>query len=155
MHKVFHNSIIDWTIHELAYLRQALKHGPAKSVIEGMSGSRNGHTEVIESLQKCYDQPRVLHRAHVQAIVEAPVLNKGNGKNLRRMHDICSQHLWALKAMKYEPSGVFVTALLEMKLNQSTMFKWQKHTQRKADVPHFMDSELHKSKSQSFRSNCM
>ena len=66
-------------------------------------------------------------------------MNEGNGKNLQRLHDICSQHLRVLKAMKYEPSGTFVTALLEMRLNQSTMFEWQRHTQGKADLPHFTD----------------
>ena len=41
--------------------------------------------------------------------------------------------------MKYKPSGVFVTALLEMILNQSTVFEWQRHTQGKADVPYFTE----------------
>ena len=67
---------------KLAYLRQALKDGPAKHVIEELSGSGNDYAEAIECLQKCYDQPRLLHRVHIQAIVKAPVLNKGSGKNL-------------------------------------------------------------------------
>ena len=41
--------------------------------------------------------------------------------------------------MKLEPSGPFVTALLEMKLDPSTMFEWQKHTQEQSEVPHFME----------------
>ena len=125
---------------KLAYLRQSLKDGPAKRVIEGLSGSRNDYTEAIERWKKCYNQlPCILHRVHVRAMVEAPVLKDGIGKELRRLNKIYSQHLRALKAMKLEPSGAFITALLEMKLDQSTMFEWQKHTQEQSEVPHFME----------------
>ena len=31
----------------------------------------------------------------------------------------------------------FVTLLVEMKLNQSAMFEWQKHTQENVDVPNY------------------
>ena len=41
--------------------------------------------------------------------------------------------------MKYGQSGAFITALLEMKLDQSTMFEWQRHTQGKSDVPHLTE----------------
>ena len=41
--------------------------------------------------------------------------------------------------MKYKPSGAIVTALREMKFDQSTMFEWQRDTQGKADVPPFME----------------
>ena len=41
--------------------------------------------------------------------------------------------------MKYELSGAFVTALLEMKFDQSTWFEWQRHTQGEAYAPHFME----------------
>ena len=75
----------------------------------------------------------------MHAISKAPVIKDGSGKELRRLRDICSQHLQALKAMKYEPSGAFVTALLEMKLDRSTMFEWQRHTQENLDVPHYAD----------------
>ena len=39
----------------LAYLRQALKDGPAKCVIEGLSGSGSSYRKVIDMLQKHYD----------------------------------------------------------------------------------------------------
>ena len=87
---------------KLAYLRQSLKNGPARHVIEGLSGSGNDYAEAVECLQKRYDKPRLLHQAHVRAIIEAPGPKEGNGKELRRLHDVCSQHLRALKAMGYE-----------------------------------------------------
>ena len=45
-----------------------------------------------------------------------------------------NQHLRALKLMGCEPSGQFITSLIEMKLDPDTMFEWQKHTPA---VPHY------------------
>ena len=124
---------------KLAYLRQALKNGPARNVIEGLSGTGSNYAEAIECLKKRYEMPRLLHQAHVRAIAEVPGPKEGNGKELRRLHDVCSQHLRALKAMGYDPSGPFVTSLIEMKLDRTTMFEWQRHTQEVSKVPHYMD----------------
>ena len=124
-------------IEKLAYLRQSLKDGLARSVIEGLSGSGTDYAEAIACLKKRYEKPRLLHQAHVRVIAEVPGPKEGNGKELCRLHDVCSQHLRALKAMGYDPSGPFVTSLIEMKLDWSTMFEWQKHTQESSDVPHY------------------
>ena len=37
------------------------------------------------------------------------------------------------------PSGPFITLLIEMKLDRSMMFEWQKHTQENSDVPHYSE----------------
>jgi len=39
------------------------------------------------------------------------------------------QHIRALKAMGCEPSGPFLTSLLELKLDVDTSFEWQKYSQ--------------------------
>ena len=123
---------------KLTYLRQSLKDSPARHVIEGLSGSGSDYEEAIRCLQNRYDKPRLLHQAHVRAILEAPIVKDGSGKELRRLHDVCSQHLRGLKAMKYDPSGAFVTSLIETKLDPTTMFEWQRHSQEETDVPHYM-----------------
>ena len=151
----FDGSIINWrsfweqftvTVHDrsklsnsekLTYLRHALKDGSAKQVVEGLSSSGEQYEEAIDCLRKRFDRPRLLHQAHVRAILEAPALKDGNGKELRRLHDIANQHLRALKAMECEPSGSFVTSMLELKLDVTTMFEWQKHSQEHSKVPHF------------------
>ena len=122
---------------KLAYLRNSLKDGPAKGVIEGLSESGDFYDEAIESLKARFDRPRLIHQSHVQMIVEAPVLKEGTGRELRRLHDTVQQHLRALKAMSYEPSGPFITSMLELKLDSTTRFEWQKFSQDIAGVPHF------------------
>ena len=74
---------------KLAYLRHSLNQGPAKHVIEGLSGMESQYSEAIVCLQKHYDRPRVLHHAHVQAIVEAPAVKDGSSKELWCLLDIC------------------------------------------------------------------
>ena len=122
---------------KLVYLQHALKSGSAKQTIEGLSRSGNCYVEAVECLQARYDRPRVIHQTHVKMIMEAPPLKEGSGKEIRRLHDTVLQHLRALKAMDYEPSGPFITSILELKLDTNTMFEWQKHIQASNEVPHF------------------
>lgn len=41
--------------------------------------------------------------------------------------------------MDYNPLGPFVTSLIEVKLDWSTMFEWQGNTQENLDVPHYTE----------------
>ena len=82
------------------------------------------------------DRPRVIHQAHVRRIVDAPPL-EGTGKEIRQLYDLVVQHLRALKALGHEPSEPFITSLLEMKLDSTTMFEWQRHSQEHSDVPDY------------------
>ena len=122
---------------KLAYLKHAVKDGSAKQVVEGLSGSGDHYKEAIDCLCTRYNRPRLLHQAHVQAIVDAPSLRDGSGQELRCLHDTANQHLRALRAMDCEPPGRFITSLLELKLDPTTMFEWQKCSQEATGVPHF------------------
>ena len=70
-------------------------------------------------------------------ILDAPVLKEGTGREIRRLHDTIQQHLRALKAMHCEPSGPFITFILELKLDASTSFEWQKSSQDIPGYPHY------------------
>ena len=124
---------------KLAYLRHALKAGSAKSVIEGLSRSGDHYAEAVSCLQARYDRPRLIHQAHVKKILEIPNLRDGNGKELRRLHDTALQHLRALRSLGHEPSGAFITSMLELKLDVNTMFEWQRHSHSSADVPDYQE----------------
>ncbi len=70
-------------------------------------------------------------------ITESLPLKDRSGKELCGLHDVAQQHLRALKAMGHEPLGAFFISLLELKLDSSTMFEWQKHTQDQVGSPHY------------------
>lgn len=40
-----------------------------------------------------------------------------------------------LKAMGHELSNLFITSLVELKLDVTTMFEWHRHTQDHTNVP--------------------
>lgn len=96
-------------------------------MVEGLSASGEQYKEAVDCLKR---HPRLLHQAHVKAILDAPALNEGTWKELRRLHDIATQHLRALKAIDCELPGPFVTSMIELKLDQTTMFEWQRHIAR-------------------------
>ena len=154
---VFNGNILNWrsfweqfvvSVHDrptlsnaekLVYLQQALSKGSAKSTIEGLSRSGDNYNEAVECLKARYDRPRLIHQAHVKAILEAAPLKEGTGKELRKLHDTVQQHLRALKSMGHDPSGPFITSTIELKLDQSTMFEWQKHSQKSDSIPPYQD----------------
>ncbi len=150
----FNGDVLGWqtfweqfevAVHESTYisnavhLRQALKDGSAKTVIEGLSQSGEQYEEAVDCLRARYDRPRLIHQAHVHKILEVPTLKSGNGKELRKYHDTMQQHICALKTMGHEPSGSFLTSLLELKLDVDTSFEWQKLSQSTLGIPPYKD----------------
>lgn len=124
---------------KLVYLQQALQGGSAKNAVEGLSRSGENYEEAIQCLTAHYDRPRLIHQAHVKAILEAAPLKDGTGKEVRKLHDTLQQHLRSLKAMGYDPPGAFVTSTIELKLDATTMFEWQRHSQKSSSVPDYRD----------------
>ena len=95
--------------------------------------------EAVDCLKSRYDHPRLVHQTHVKMILDAAPLKDGTGKELRHLHDTVQQHLRALKAMDYKPSGPFITSILELKLEISTRFEWQKHSQGSSEVSPYQE----------------
>ena len=69
-------SVHDWSnlspAEKLTYLKHAAKEGPAKHVVEGLSGSGDQYKEAVDCMHKRYDRPCLLHQTHVWAIIDAP-----------------------------------------------------------------------------------
>jgi hypothetical protein len=127
------------TLSNAEKFQHAVKGGSARNAIEWLSRSGDHYPEAIECLRSGYDRPHTIHRGHVQRIMDAPSLKDGSGKELRHLHDVIQQHIRALKSLDYEPSGAFVTSIIELKLDQDTMFEWQRQSQSKTGVPHYQD----------------
>ena len=124
---------------KIVYLQHALKDGSAKNAIEGLSHSGDNYEEAVKCLEARFNRPRLIHRTHVQMIIDVPALKEGNGKELRRLHDNLQQHLRALKTLGCELPGKFITSVIELKLDTGTLFEWQKHSQSSTDVPDYQE----------------
>ncbi len=71
--------------------------------------------------------------------MDAPTIMEGSGKKIYKLHCMVRQILRALKSMGYDPLGPFITSVLELKLDPTTMFEWQKHSQKSTDVPYYQE----------------
>ena len=78
---------------KFAYLRQAVKDGPARHVIKGLAHSASNYANAVECLHKRYNKPRQTHKAPVRAILNVASIKDRNGKELRQLHDVLGQHL--------------------------------------------------------------
>ena len=50
---------------KLTYLRDALKDGPARYVIEGLTQMADSYQEAVRCLKDRYNRPRLIHHEHV------------------------------------------------------------------------------------------
>ena len=71
----------------------------------------------------------------MHAIIDAPPLKDGSGKELRKLHDSLQQHLRALGTLGCDLPGTFITSMIELKLDANMLFEWQKHSQDDSEVP--------------------
>ena len=62
------------------YLEQALRGGATSKIVAGFSQTAQLYDQAIECLKGKYNRPRVMFLEHVRAILEAPVVNKGTGR---------------------------------------------------------------------------
>ena len=72
-----HNRLNLSNAEKIVYLQHAIKDGSARNAIEGLSHSGENYNEAIECLKARYDQPCLIHRTHVQMIVDAQSLKEG------------------------------------------------------------------------------
>ena len=61
-----------------------------------------------------------MHQAHVRKVQEAFPLKTGSGQELRGLHDLLSQHIRALKASEDYTIETYLTAAIELKLDEGT-----------------------------------
>lgn len=125
----------------LVHLQQAIWNGSARTTIEGLSLTEDQYDEAIICLKEGYIRPHLIHLTHVRTITDTPHLKDGSSKELWCLHDTLQQHLRALKTMKSEPDPSFIISIIELKLDETTLYEWQKHSQEKVDeIPHYHDT---------------
>ena len=105
-------------IDKLTYVRDTCKDGHAKCVIQGLTQSAVRYQQAIKCLKECYDRPRLAHCEHVHSIMQALDLpmKEDNGRELRRLYDLSSEHIRAIKDFDAYDINTFLTAIMELKL---------------------------------------
>ena len=122
-------------IDKLTYLRDALKDGPARNVIHGLTQTVESYHDAIACLKDRYDRPRITHREHVRTILQAPVMKSNTGRELRKLYDLCKQHIRAIKASDHYDLDTFLTIVMELKLDEVTRLKWMEFSDDRQTTP--------------------
>ena len=97
------------------------------------------YEESIKCLQEKNDRPQLIHQAHVCAIIDTPFLNDGSGRELWSLRDTANQYMRAIKGMNYSPWSLLPLLWKLNKVDQTTMFEWQKHNQGLKEVLDYLE----------------
>ena len=120
---------------KLTYLQDALKEGPARFVIDGLTRTSDSYEEAIRCLKERYDRPRYVLEEHIRSIVDAAPVKNGSEKEIRRLCDAATQHYRALKAAKADSFETLLTVILQQKLDEKTRLKWAEFNSESDNVP--------------------
>ena len=126
-------------VDNLTYLRDALKDGPARNVVQGLTQTAESYQEAIRCLKDRYDRPRLTHREHVRTIVQAPPMRADSGRELQRLYNLWNQHIRAIKGFDAYNNNTFLTAVMELKLGETTKLEWMEHSNETKTMPPYMD----------------
>ena len=79
---------------KLMYLQEALKHGPARFVMQGFTQTSQSYKKAIRCLKERY--PLLVQEEHILSIVDTVPVKNGSNKVLYHLYDAAIQHCWAL-----------------------------------------------------------
>ena len=122
-------------IDKLTYSRDAVKGGPARNVIQGLTQTVESYKEAIECIRARYDRLRITHREHVRSILQTPVMKSNSGRELRRLYDHCNQHIRAIKASEHCDLDTLLSVVMELKLDEASRQKWMEFTNESQMTP--------------------
>ena len=126
-------------IDKLMYRRDAHKDGPAKNVIHCLTHSAESYQEAIKCSKDRYDRPGLSFHEHVYSIVHALPMKADNGRELQRLYDRWNQHIRAIKAFDAYDIDTFLTAIMELKLGETTKLKLMEHINDSTKTPPYTD----------------
>lgn len=92
-------------------------------VIQGLTQMAENHGKAVKCIKDCYNRPRVTHHEHVWSILQAPIMNGNNGKELSKLYDTCKQQLWAIYLSNHFYFETFLTITMELKMEEVMKFK--------------------------------
>ena len=127
---------------KMVYLRHPLKNGSAKAIIQGLAQSGEQYAEATKCLVFRFDRSQLIHHWSTRLTWGWSSISLNDMMGVKRSWRDCMTQsnnlpLRALKSMDEELSPSFITSTVELKLDSTTMFEWQRHTQSSKGIPHY------------------
>ncbi|XP_066585196.1 uncharacterized protein [Prorops nasuta] len=114
---------------KLHYLKSAMT-GEAATKLQILSIDGINYVKAWELLEKAYGVKRILISRHLSMILNAWPLDKENSKGLTQLTDNTQQHIASLKALGISVRQEIIVQILEGKLPQTTIEKWEESLTR-------------------------
>ena len=108
---------------KLMYLQDAVKDGPARFVIKGLTRTSESYEEVIKCSKECYHRPRLVQDEHIPSICGCGLVKNSSDKELRHVYDAVTQHYRVIKTAKNDLFEMVLTVILQQKLDEKTWLK--------------------------------
>ena len=121
---------------KLMHLQDALKDGPARFLVKGLTRMAESYEEAIKCLMERYNRPWLVQEEHIPSIVNAvPVVKNDSDKELHCLYHAATQHYQVLKAVKNDSFDTVFTVILQQKLYEKTQLKWAEFSSNDENVP--------------------
>ena len=108
-------------------------------VIHGLTQAAESCSEAIKCLHNRYDLLRITHSEHVRSILQAPIMKANSGKELRKLYDVCKQHIRAIQLSNHLDLETFLTIAIELKMVEATRLKWMEHSNDSKKMPPYCE----------------
>ena len=104
------------TVDKFSYLKYYLQE-PAKKVLAGLELTERNYSNALEILQQRFAKPTIIRRAHINQLVNAPIVfSEKNTARLRELYDVIETHYRGLEALGVDRtsySAIVVPTLMD------------------------------------------
>ena len=66
-------------------------------------------------------------------------MKANNGNELRKLYDVCNQHIRAIELSHHFNLETFLTIAIELKMDESTRLKWMEHSNNSQKTPPYSE----------------
>ena len=66
-------------------------------------------------------------------------MKDNNGKELRKLYDVCKQHIRAIQLSDQFDLETFLTIAIELKMDEATRLKWMEHINDSQKTPPYSE----------------
>ncbi|XP_062557315.1 uncharacterized protein LOC134222188 [Armigeres subalbatus] len=137
---LIHSSVQLTAVQKMHYLRAVL-HGDAARIISSLEISANNYLIEWNLLKERYENPKLLVKRHLSAILTIPALKKESAQGLAELADEFDRHVQLLDKLDGAENhwNSFLVERLSQCLDPITLREWETHVSEDDDYPKYQE----------------